>query len=223
MSVAPGRTKFSEIQDDTALDKSVLSVYLKNLIELELVERELPVSASRGEKPNPQRGIYKIKNYFFRFWYGFVFPNITLLEFGDASSVYTKLIEPNLDHFVSSVFEDVCIEYMKRENSRMKLPFMFTQIGRWWDKISEIDIIATDKTGNTISGECKYRTRKVDISELSKHIEKDISSIYKKGRGKLYYYYFSFSGFEDESVQYAKENDITLVSGESFIEIGDSS
>ncbi len=219
MSIALGRTKFSEIQDDTALEKGVLSVYLKNLIELGLVERELPVTSLRGEKPNPQRGIYKLKNNFFRFWYAFVFPNITLLEFGDVSEVYIKLIEPNLDYFVSSAFEDVCIEYLKRENSKLKLPFMFTQIGRWWDKTNEIDIVAMDKTGNTISGECKYRTRKADIADLRKHLKKDISSVYKSGKGKLYYYFFSFNGFEDEAMRYAEENDITTISSENFCEL----
>lgn len=219
MSIALGKTKFSEIQDDTALDKGVLSVYLKNLIELGLVERELPVTVLRGEKPNPQRGIYKIKNYFFRFWYAIVFPNITLLEFGDVAEVYAKLIEPNLDYFVSSAFEDVCIEYLKRENGKLKLPFMFTKIGRWWDKSNEIDIIAMDKAGNTISGECKYRTRKADISDLRKHISKDISSVYKGGKGKLYYYFFSFNGFEEEAVRFAEENGITLVSGDNFQEL----
>ncbi len=216
MSIALGRTKFSEIQDDTALDKGVLSVYLKNLIELDLIERELPVPTLREEKPNPQRGIYKIKNYFFRFWYAFVFPNITLLEFGDVSEAYTKLIEPNLDYFVSSTFEDVCIEYLKRENSKLKLPFVFTQIGRWWDKTTEIDIVARDKEGNTISGECKYRTRKADTTDIRKHIEKDTSGIYKNGKGKLYYYFFSFNGFDEEAIHYAEENDITRIVGDDF-------
>lgn len=216
MSIALGKTKFSEILDDTALDKGTLSVYLKTLIELDLIERELPILSLRGEKPNPQRGIYRIKNYFFRFWYAFVFPNFTLLEFGDSTKVYEKMVEPNLDYFVSSIFEDVSIEYLKRENSKLNLPFIFTEIGRWWDKTCEIDIVARDKEGNTICGECKYRARKADVSDLKKHVSKDISSVYKFEKGKLYYYFFSFNGFEKEAVNYAKEHGITLISSENF-------
>lgn len=216
-SIALGRTKFSEIQSDTGLEKGVLSVYLKSLIELGLVERELPVSSIRGEKSNPQRGIYRIRNYFFRFWYAFVFPNITLLEFGNPDVVYEKLVEPEIDHYVSYAFEDVALEYLMRKNSLIELPFFFTEIGRWWDNSNEIDIVALDRNGNILSGECKYRRRKADIKDLEKYIHKDISKVYKKGEGKIYYYYFSFSGFEERAAIFAEENDITLVGSEDFI------
>ncbi len=219
LSIASGRTKFSEIQNDTAIEKGKLSVYLKNLIDLGLIERELPLSATRGERPNPQRGIYRIKNSFFRFWYAFVFPNMTLLEFGDTEAVYTKLIEPNLEYFASSVFENVCIEYLKRKNMSQELPFMFTEIGRWWDKTTEIDCIAKDRDGNIISGECKFRNKQADIEDLKKHIEKDINALRIKPSGKVYFYYFSFSGFKDSAIQFAKNNNIILVSEDEIFSL----
>lgn len=215
-SIALEKTKFSEIQDDTAFDKGTLSVYLNSLIELGLIKRELPLSVARGEKTNPQRGIYKIKNYFFRFWYAFVFPNTTLLEFGDPKTVYTKLVEPNLNYFVSSVFEDVCIEYLKVSNMKLALPFIFTEIGRWWNRTTEIDVIARDREGNIISGECKYRRKKADAGDLKKHIEKDIKEIFSPGKGKLFYYYFSFSGFDEDAIHFASQNNITLVSSDDI-------
>ena len=216
LSIALGKTKFSEIQSDTLIEKSKLSVYLKHLIELGLIERELPIYSPRGEKTNPQRGIYRIKNSFFRFWYAFIFPYMTLLEYGDAETVYTKLIEPNLDYFASPVFEDVCIEYLKRKNMLLELPFIFTDIGRWWNKTTEIDAIALDRSGNIISAECKYRNKQADIADLKSHIEKEISALISSKKSKVYYCYFSFAGFKESAIEFAKKENMTLITGEDI-------
>ncbi len=71
--------------------------------------------------------MYRIRNPFFRFWYAFVFPNLSLLEFGDTETVCKRLIEERLEQFVSSTSEDICIEYMKYRNMTLSLPFVFTE------------------------------------------------------------------------------------------------
>lgn len=124
-SIANGRTKLSEIQDDLMMEKNKLSVYLRNLIEPGLAERA--VECSRSDRTSIQRGLYRIRNPFFRFWYAFVFPNLSLLEFGDTETVCKRLIEERLEQFVSSTSEDICIEYMKYRNMTLSLPFVFTE------------------------------------------------------------------------------------------------
>ncbi len=215
-SIASGKTKFSEILDDTMTDKGKLSVYLRNLIELGLVERELPLDSGRGDRTNFQRGIYRLCNAFFRFWYAFVYPNYSLLEFGDTETVYRRLIEPRLDEFISFTFEDVCIEYMKRRNMEFTLPFLFTKCGRWWNRTTEIDVICSDGKGNLISGECKYRKREADTADLKKHISKDIRDI--SGGCDVYYWYFSFNGFTDNARQFAASIGMTLVTSDDIFE-----
>ncbi len=74
------------------------------------------------------------------------------------------------------------------------IPFMPSRIGSYWlndiDGDTEIDVMAVDNQNKRVfAGECRYRTRKADISDLKKHISKDISSVYKGGNGKLYYYF----------------------------------
>ncbi len=222
-SIALGKTKFNEILQDTMLEKGKLSVYLKNLIELGFVSRELPILSPKASRPNYQRGIYRLKNSFFRFWYAYVFPNTSLLEFGDVETVYQRLIEPNIDHFVSQPFEDVCIEYMKYKNMRGELPFYFTQIGRWWNKNTEIDAIASDRLSeNIISVECKYRKSKCNSMDLKKHREKNISELLDRKVLNVYHFYFSWSGFTDEAVSFAKEQGIELITGQDIMEISKS-
>ena len=48
-----------------------------------------------------------------------------------------------------------------------RLPFHFTQIGRWQDKNEELDVMALDSTKRQILlGECKYRNAPFDLAEF---------------------------------------------------------
>lgn len=214
-AVALGNTKLNDIYQKTQIDKNKLTVYLKNLIDLGIIEREFPVSDGIKEQANIQRGLYQITDNFFRFWYAFVFPNVSELEAGDADGIYEYAVKPQLDEYTSHIFETICREYMRKLNVQNKLPFHFTKIGRWWDKQNELDIMATDKDKNHfILGECKFKNSAFDLSELDNTIAK-----FKPGKkdGKVYYYLYSKSGFTDEVVKTAKEKDIRLVSVDDLI------
>ena len=88
-AVALGSTKLNDISQKSLIeDTSKTSVYLKNLIELGIVEREFSVDARIKEKANTSRGMYRLTDSFFRFWYAFVFTNYSQLEDGDADGVY---------------------------------------------------------------------------------------------------------------------------------------
>lgn len=143
-AVALGNTKLGDIHAKTQIEKNKLTVYLKNLIDLGIVMREFPVADGIKEKANVQRGLYQITDNFFRFWYAFVFPNITELETGDAEGIYQFAVKPMLEAYTSRIFETVCIEYLRAKNRTNALPFRFTNIGRWWNKTDEIDIMAVD-------------------------------------------------------------------------------
>ena len=78
-AVALGNTKLNDISQKSLVeDTSKTSVYLKNLIELGIVEREFSVDSKSKEKANSNRGTYRLTDNFFRFWYAFgVRQNIT--------------------------------------------------------------------------------------------------------------------------------------------------
>ena len=76
-AVALGNTKLNEISMKFLIDDtSKTSVYLKNLIEHGIIEREFSISESIKEKANSNKGLYRITDNFFRFWYAFVFTNV---------------------------------------------------------------------------------------------------------------------------------------------------
>ena len=76
-AVALGNTKLNEISMKSLIDDtSKTSVYLKNLIEHGIIEREFSISESIKEKANSNKGLYRITDNFFRIWYAFVFTNV---------------------------------------------------------------------------------------------------------------------------------------------------
>ncbi len=83
-----------------------------------------------------------------------------------------------------------------------------------WNRTTEIDISCSDRSGNVLSGECKYRKKKADATDLRKHTSKDISDILNPEKGKVHYWYFSFSGFTEDALRKADCDDITPVTGE---------
>lgn len=199
--VAAGNTKFNDIYNATLIEKNKLSVYLKNLIDLGILYKEFPVMTGNAAQVNIQRGLYRIKDAYFRFWYAFIFPNISMLEIGDTQGVYSQIIAPRLDELISLPFEDICIYWLKRQNMNGALPFRFTHIGRWWNKTDGIDAVAcNEQRTKIILVECKFRKAEIDTADIKKHIEKDIRGMKLPAGCSVFYYYFPRSGFTKKPV-----------------------
>ena len=156
-AIALGNTKLNDIYQKTQIEKTKLSVYLKNLMELGIIYREFSMDDQVKEQANVQRGLYKVADNFFRFWYAFVFPNVSELESGDAEGIFRHVVKPELDNYTSYIFEDVCKSFLRQKNRNEELPFYFSKIGRWWNNSEEIDIVGLNEDENSIIfGECKY-------------------------------------------------------------------
>jgi len=211
-AVALGNTMLGGIHQKTQIEKTKLSAYLSNLINLNILRREFPALCGIKEQANVQRGLYRVTDNFFRFWYAFVFPNMSELEAGDAGGIWAYVVEPALNEYASRIFEDVCIQYLRAENRKNALPFYFTKIGRWWDKNAEIDIVATDAGKRRyILGECKYKNSAFTMSDLVTLQER--SKSVSQG-GEAFYFLFSRSGFTREVIDKAKSGGIAMFSAE---------
>ena len=192
-AIALGNTKMNDIFQKTQIEKTKLSVYLKNLMDLGIIRREFSMEATTKEHGNVQRGLYRLTDNYFRFWYRFVFPNMSELESGDASGIWNHAIEPVLNEYVSYIFESVCMQYLRKQNREEALPFHFTRIGRWWDKTNELDIMAATETGKDyLIGECKFKNSCFSISDL-KHMQEKFHPT--EPDCSVYHFLFSKGGF----------------------------
>lgn len=232
-AVALGNTKLNDISQKSLLeDTAKTSVYLKNLMELGIVEREFSVDSKIKERANTGRGTYRLTDNFFRFWYAFGFANYSQLEDGDVDGVYEYVVKPALHEFASFAFEDVCREFVRMLQKKNELPFRYSKIGRWMGKTTvrdekasdglrtaetEIDLLCIGKDAKEyLVGECKFKGVPFSYSEYLDTLAK-LTPL--KEKSKFYYALFSESGFDQKILDCAAMNETQLYSLENIVEI----
>jgi AAA+ ATPase superfamily predicted ATPase len=186
--------------NDTGITKDVVGKYLSTLQDLDIIERQVPITESFKSR----KGIYRIKDNYFRFYFRFIFPYIEHIEMGEIDYVL-NVIKTDFQRYSGQTFEQVMIEHLK-ENRDLD-PIQFTRIGSWWDKGTEIDIVAfNEETGDILFGEIKYTTRKVGVKTLLELQEKAKKVKWGTGR-REHYMIISKSGFDDNII----DKDVTLI------------
>ena len=211
-SIAAGNRKLGNIASNLSVSPTSLSKYLQTLINLDILEREVPVTEKNSEKS--KKGQYKIKDNFIAFWFQFIYPNKAFLEMGQEQVVLNKIKKNFIDNNVSFVYEDVCREKMWELNAEGKLGMSFDKLGRWWNQDQEIDIVGVDTTGeDIIFGECKYYTNKQMDAKVFYELQSKAKLVdWKKEKRKETYILFSISGYTEELKEIAKKrNDLILV------------
>lgn len=195
--IANGEHKIGNIAGK--LDKNVQNItsFISKLIELDILYKDVPITETNPLKS--KKGLYFIKDNFFRFWFTYVLPYKSQLEMGNTSFVLKKIKE-NFNGFVSPVYENLAILYMLKNYNLLKC-------GRWWDKNVEIDAVGIGEDF-LIVAECKYSNKKVGIDilyDLQKKAKKINSNLSVK-----HLILFSKSGFTD-ALQKLQSNEVILV------------
>ena len=198
-AIATGASRMSEISSKVGEDTNVCATYLKNLITLGIVQKEMPY----GEKCS-RKSLYSIEDNMFRFWYRFVPENNSLISRRAADLVY-KRIEPRLSDHMGRVFEEICKQYLWKLLLEGKSPVEFTSLGRWWgtDHVkksqAEIDILGVQDKDTALFAECKWTNEKVDLGVLETLIYRSRLFPYTN----VQYYLFSKSGFTKGCIERA--------------------
>ena len=205
-AIAAGNCRLSAIASVLEVKATGLTKYLKTLMDLDILEREVPVTEENPEKS--KKGLYKIKDNYIRFWFAFVYPNRSFIESGNSGIVMDKIRKSLISGHTAYVYEDVCRERMWELNAEDCWPFHFSKIGRWWDAHDEIDLAAVDPDGrNLILGECKFWQEPVGVSVLRGLEDKAVRVEWKKNDRHVWYVLFSVSGFTQELGQLAERGD----------------
>ena len=206
-AIATGYTKLSEISSKVGEESSVCAAYIKNLISLGIVKKEMPF-----EEKTTRKTIYSLEDNMFRFWYRFVPVYHSMIARGASELAYHR-IEPHLSAYMGGIFEEICKQYLWDALLSGTAPVDFTDLGRWWGNNpkkksqEEIDIMGISDHDTALFAECKWTNEKVDQAVLETLIERSEMFHYEK----KHYYLFSKNGFTKGCTDKAAElSNVTL-------------
>lgn len=206
-TIASGKEKPSEIAAALEIKSTNLPKYLNVLIDLDILEREVPATESNPEKS--KMGLYKIKDNYIRFWFKFIYPYRSYIETDHLAFVSDKIRDGFIKNHVAFVYEDICrTEFMNDLVAKNTWSFIPQKIGRWWDrKDTEIDIVAVDESSKSIIfGECKYTTKETDVSLYYELLEKIKKVDWNKDTRTEYFVFFSINGYTEKFKELAEKN-----------------
>lgn len=215
-AIAGGASRLNEIATKIGEDSPKVSKYLQTLVNLQIVHKIYPF----GETPqNSRRGIYRIADNCYDFWYRFVFPNRPEIEGGSGDLIAdAEVFGEKLSTYIGKPpFETVCLQYLQRANRRKKLPFTATSFGSWWgtdpkEKAqTDFDVVAANRSDkHIILGECKWKSDINFAGEAKKLMGKDhLLAEYKE----RHYYIFS------KITPKEKPEGVTVITTERLYEI----
>lgn len=216
-AIASGASRMSEISGKVGENTNVCSLYIKNLIDLGILQKETPY----GEK-SPHKSIYAIEDNMFRFWHRFVLENTSVIARGAKDLVYRR-IAPKLPDYMGKVFEEICRQYLWKQMLDGKSEVEFLSLGRWWgnDPIkkcqAEIDIMGEQDQNTALFAECKWTKEYVDLNVLEALEKRSRLFHYEK----VHLYLFSKSGFTNGCIEEAERmGNATLVTFQDIAAFG---
>lgn len=147
------RARISRSEGDEAID---------SLLDGGIIELEYSLESAPSEKDKASEKV-NFTAPFIRFWFSFISPYFKTIKEGDYKESKDRFT--NLEQgFSELIFEKLSQELLKKSFKEDPI----TEIGSYWDKNSEITILAKTKSGKIVAGACKYSNSKANKSELSK-------------------------------------------------------
>ncbi len=157
-AIAQGNAKVADIANKTGIKASDMDRYLKILMVLGIIRKEIPVTERKSKKT-----LYTIDDNFFDFYSMFFEPYRSEIELGELSNL-EETLKKNFNAYTGKKFENL----IRKEAIRKISPFPISKVGRWWGfyrekeqrKELEIDIVAlNEETKKILFCECKWQDR----------------------------------------------------------------
>jgi hypothetical protein len=153
-AVAAGYGTNQAIAAQTGISERSLHYYIQQLNNLGYIGRRLPLT---GKKPNQRHVRYILQDPLLRFWFRFVFPNLSFIQQMGAQRAMRERIRSELDAYFGLCFEWLCRQALPQIYDREGVNAAF-EIGEYWDKHVQIDVVGLRDDHWTDLGECKWGT-----------------------------------------------------------------
>jgi AAA+ ATPase superfamily predicted ATPase len=166
LAVATGDNTPPTIAARTGIDIRQLSYYLQQLLDLGYVRRRQPLTP---QGPRRRDLHYAIADPLLRFWFRFLFPQLSTIVRVGPQRASREVIRPELPAYWDLCFESLCQEalpeILAREGSTAHV-----EVGEYWDAKMQIDLAGLRDDGRIELGECKWgvvRSGRAVLDELT--------------------------------------------------------
>ncbi len=204
-SLAGGRRKLNELYKETGFSRAKISVYLKNLMGFDVVEKVS--SFETGGWENAQKGLYQIKDTFINFWFKFIYPHLSDLYRMKEEEFYDRYIAGELETYLTPYFTKVCMEYLELLDSGNKLPLQIHKMGTWVGKKGMIDIIAQNSVRENLICLCNWMEPRMTF-EMCQQL---FRSMEQARVAANYYYLFTAKAFDEKLVRMVSQDSRILL------------
>ncbi len=186
MALAEGRNTNSGISEASGIGDRALHFYLTTLMELGYVRKRHPLT---GGPAQVRQGRYVLDDPLLRFWFRFVFPQTSLIVRLGATAAMERLIKPGLDAYFGLCFEQFCREALPMIYAQEGVTSAF-EVGEYWAKDTQIDVVGLRSDGWTELGECKWSAAK-SPGPLRDELRKRMPLYPNKRAATISYRYFT--------------------------------
>ncbi len=152
MALAAGSATAVKIAAQTGIAERNLYYYLQNLVALGYVSRRHPLTS---RPPVAKHVRFVVDDPLLRFWFRFVYPNLSFLSQAGPERTLRELIAPQLDAYFGACFERLCREALPALYAREGIDAAF-EVGEYWDADLQLDVVGIRKDNRIDIGECKW-------------------------------------------------------------------
>lgn len=212
-ALADGHSRYKDVFDQSHISSpATLVSVLDKLCNMQLVSKQAPIN----DMQNRKKTSYVICDNLSLFYYRYVFRYASQRNVLDPDAFYDRFVADDFENrYVPHAFEEMCRQYLIRQNRSGNIEPPFNLIGRYWydDPVhktnGEFDVVTEDPDGYAFY-EAKFRKTPVTQSM----IEEEIAQVGATGLKCHHYGFFSRSGFEGVEPR----DDVKLIGlGEMFV------
>ena len=193
-SIANGAFHYSDILSKSHVSSSPsLADTLEKLQRMDLIENISPIN----DKNNKMKSGYQISDNAIRFYYRYIYHNLSSLNIMDSNLFYDTFINDDFESFfVPKTFEIIVKQYLIRQNIERKLDPILLDIGTYWydnpkeRKNGQFDVVGKAKDGY-IFYEVKFTNSKI----TDQIIEEEINEVKNTNLNAIDFGFASKSGF----------------------------
>lgn len=208
-ALANGKKRYGEIEQlISANNNGTLDKQLKNLLEMEIIQKVYPINKKNDKK----KTFYEISDNLVRFYYTYVYNKRDVIARIGAKNFYELYIKNSIRTFISHRYEAIVREYFSRQLREGKRADVY-DIGTFWydmpkeKRSGEFDCVLEQKRGYAFY-EVKYYEQPFSKSEAEAEAQqlKNVLSFMEVNKIG----FVALSGFDFNSSAYE------LISGEEL-------